>query len=84
MVSKYGQMARDTRASGTTISATVEVNSLTPKEMSITVCFYLFLRICSYYDNLLGEWRNDKANGYGEFTQANGGLYKGDWVDDVQ
>lgn len=29
-----------------------------------------------------GEWKNNKANGYGILTHHDGDIYKGDWVDD--
>jgi hypothetical protein len=32
----------------------------------------------------VGEFDNDKANGYGVFKDLNGGKYEGQWVDDKQ
>jgi len=29
-----------------------------------------------------GEWRDDKANGKGNYMHANGAKYQGDWKDD--
>lgn len=37
-----------------------------------------------FNDHLIGNWENDKANGYGEYTHANGSKYSGDWLDDKQ
>jgi hypothetical protein len=34
--------------------------------------------------NTIGNWENDKANGYGVYTHANGSRYEGEWVDDKQ
>jgi hypothetical protein len=33
---------------------------------------------------ILGEWINDKANGYGEYIHMNGSRYNGEWQDDKQ
>ena len=31
-----------------------------------------------------GQWKNDKANGYGVYTHVNGAKYEGMWKDDLQ
>ena len=31
---------------------------------------------------IIGEWKNDKANGFGTYIHANGSSYVGAWVDD--
>lgn len=31
-----------------------------------------------------GEWKEDKANGFGIYTHVNGAKYEGFWVDDLQ
>ena len=31
-----------------------------------------------------GEWREDKANGYGVYIHVNGARYEGNWRDDLQ
>ena len=32
----------------------------------------------------VGNWENDKANGYGIYIHANGSKYEGEWRDDKQ
>lgn len=35
-------------------------------------------------DVYTGHWKNDKAEGYGEYVHANdGAVYKGSWVADM-
>lgn len=31
-----------------------------------------------------GEWKDDKANGFGTYTHVNGAKYSGFWMDDLQ
>ncbi len=31
----------------------------------------------------IGEWKNDKANGYGVYRHANGAVYEGHWKEDM-
>ena len=31
-----------------------------------------------------GDFKNDMANGYGEYTHFNGSKYKGEFVNDIQ
>jgi len=31
-----------------------------------------------------GNWKNDKANGYGLYIHKNGTRYEGEWLDDLQ
>jgi len=33
-------------------------------------------------DIYVGEWRNDKANGYGEYMHLEGTTYVGNWSED--
>ena len=35
-------------------------------------------------DMYLGDWKNDKANGTGTFSNLEDYSYNGDWVDDCQ
>lgn len=35
-------------------------------------------------DQYCGYYENDKKNGYGEYSWANGNLYKGEFVDDFK
>ena len=32
----------------------------------------------------LGQWKDDKANGYGTYIHVNGAKYEGEWKDDLQ
>jgi hypothetical protein len=31
-----------------------------------------------------GDWKDDKANGYGVYVHVNGARYEGYWTDDLQ
>ena len=33
-------------------------------------------------DVYVGDWKDGKAHGYGEYTDADGTIYQGDWLDD--
>ena len=35
-------------------------------------------------DEFEGEWKDDKANGYGVYVHINGAKYEGNWKDDIQ
>ena len=32
---------------------------------------------------VIGEWKEDKANGYGVYIHVNGARYEGNWKDDL-
>jgi len=34
--------------------------------------------------NYLGQWKEDKAHGYGVYIHVNGAKYEGQWKDDLQ
>ena len=51
------------------------VGSITQMDQSMKVRFKNLLF-------MIGSWENDKANGYGVFTHANGSKYQGEWKDD--
>jgi hypothetical protein len=38
----------------------------------------------SYGDIYEGEWKDDKAHGYGVYHHLNGATYEGEWVEDRQ
>lgn len=33
-------------------------------------------------DSYIGEWADDRANGYGVYRQSNGAVYEGYWRND--
>jgi hypothetical protein len=74
MAHKYGLMGQDMKDIGLIMLLMVEVNSITLMEIFMMVKYMKM--IC------LGEWKNDKANGYGTYTHANGSSYIGEWLDD--
>jgi hypothetical protein len=75
---KYGQMVLSMRATGETMSLLPEASSITLMEMSMMVISPPFT---TFY---IGNWENDKANGYGVYLHSNGSKYEGDWKDDKQ
>jgi hypothetical protein len=38
--------------------------------------------ICHNGDHYKGDWRHDKATGFGVLTYSNGNYYDGYWLDD--
>jgi len=38
----------------------------------------------NFFEVYEGEWKNDKADGTGTYTHADGAKYIGQWVDDKQ
>jgi hypothetical protein len=44
----------------------------------------IFMKVTLGLINKLGEWANDKANGYGVYAHANGAKYEGHWMNDLQ
>jgi hypothetical protein len=76
MVFKYGQMALDMKDHGKMIKQREKENSYTLMETFSKVHRVLF--IC------IGEWKDDKANGYGIYTHINGAKYEGNWQNDTQ
>ena len=34
-------------------------------------------------NNKVGQWRDDKANGFGIYVHVNGAKYEGEWKDDL-
>lgn len=50
---------------------------------------YIFIYFSQFYvfpifAISVGEWKDDKANGFGSYTHANGAKYEGFWKDDLQ
>ena len=44
------------------------------------------MEICVFIISIIkdeGDWKDDKANGYGVYTHVNGAKYEGYWVDDL-
>jgi hypothetical protein len=64
------------KATGATMLLVEEESSITLMETSMMV-------ILTYFD-CLGNWEQDKANGYGVYVHANGSRYEGDWIEDKQ
>ena len=77
MVFKYGQTVQNTKDTGEITLPTEEASSITSTETSMMVKYYFLV-------TRLGEWENDKANGYGVYKHANGSSYEGEWKDDKQ
>lgn len=77
MAFKFGQMALNMKATGKITLPAEEAGSTIQMAMFMMVC--LSLRITS-----VGDWQNDKANGYGVYMHANGSKYEGEWKDDKQ
>ena len=43
----------------------------------------IFMMVFNFSNKSLGEWLDDKANGYGVYTHVNGAKYEGYWKDDL-
>ena len=71
---KFGPMELSMKETGKKVSNTVVASSIMLMETSMMVLLQFI--------NLLGNWENDKANGYGVYTHANGSKYEGEWLND--
>ncbi len=76
--SKSGLMVLSTKVTGVTTLQVEEADSTTLMETCMMVSSILRNMLVS----LVGNWENDKANGYGVYIHANGSKYEGEWKDD--
>ncbi len=78
MVFRNGQMARNMKANGKIIKLLAKVNS--------SILMETYVKILRNKNNFReiddGEWKSDKANGYGVYLHVNGSKYEGYWKDD--
>lgn len=79
--SRFGRTDADSKASGEMTRETEGANSLTSKEMFMMVILIRYEK--QILTTKIGNWENDRINGFGEFVQVNGCTYQGNWVDDV-
>ena len=73
---RNGQMARNTKASGKTTKLAEKASF----NMLMEMCVNTLKTIISLDE---GEWKDDKANGFGIYVHVNGARYEGNWNDDL-
>jgi hypothetical protein len=70
-------MAHDTKGNGQKIKQTVKENS------GMLMGIHVIKNHKAYIIDE-GEWKNDKADGYGVYIHLNGAKYEGYWKEDLQ
>lgn len=73
---KNGQILQDMKENGNKIKPMVKENFIMLMEIFSRVKFNNLI--------IIGEWEDDKANGYGVYLHSNGAKYNGYWKDDLQ
>ncbi len=70
-----GVIKENTRDNGKPIKCMVKVSLLGQMEKNMLVIIYLI------YNLFIGDYIEDKKEGYGEFYWQDGKIYKGNWKD---
>ena len=77
-VSRSSQMVANMKENGRTIKLM--------EKGKFTILMEIFMKVHSkeFINNILGEWVDDKAEGYGIYTHHDGAQYEGQWKNDLQ
>ncbi len=75
MAFNSGPTVLDMKENGGTMLLAEEESSSISMEMSMMVRYFFTLIH-------IGDWSEDKANGFGVYTHADGSRYEGEWKDD--
>jgi len=84
MVFKFEKMVLNMKGIEKTIKLMVKVNSGMLMVTFLKVIIEIWgKKLFNIIFKIAGEWKNDKANGYGVYKHVNGARYEGYWKNDL-